>query len=79
MQIGKKKKIEWFGFKMTESKVFPINDKVQGITERLRPTNLKELRSYLDAVNQLNKFIPGLAAECCPFRDILKKKEANWE
>ena len=65
--------IEWLGFKLTSSVVTPVNTKVQGITDRLRPTNLKELRSFLGAVNQLNKFIPDLAAECFPFRNILKK------
>ena len=51
---------------------------MQGITDRLRPTNLKELRSFLGAVNQLNKFIPDLAAECFPFRNFLKK-DAEWK
>ena len=55
----------------------PIYTKVQGITEKLRPTNLKELRSFLGAVNQFNKFIPDLAVICSPFRSILKK-DATW-
>ena len=38
---------------------------------------MKELRSYLGAVNQLTKFIPNLAQITAPFRDILKKNE-NW-
>ena len=70
--------IEWLGFKLTSSGVTRVNTKVQGITDRLRPTNLKELRSFLGAVNQLNKFIPDLAAECFPFRSILKK-DAEWK
>ena len=40
-----------FGVKFTNSGVSPIIDKVQGITEKMRPTNLKELRSYSGAVN----------------------------
>ena len=47
-----KQEIEWLGFKLTNSGISPINSKVQGITEKLRPTNLKELRSFLGAVNQ---------------------------
>ena len=66
------------GFKLTKSGVSPINDKVQGITERLRPKNLKELRSCLGAVNQLNNFIPELATLCAPFRSILKR-DAEWK
>ena len=62
--------IEWLGFKLTNSGVSPVNNKVQGITKRLRPSSLKELRSYLGAVIHLNKFIPDLSMECFLFRNI---------
>ena len=53
---------------------------MQGISERLRPKNLKTLRSFLGAVNQFNKFIPDLAQICFPFRTFLKKdQEWNWQ
>ena len=70
-------KIEWLGYELSGEGITPVNGKVQGITERLRPGNLKELRSFLGAVNQLNKFIPELANICAPFRSILKK-DAVW-
>ena len=73
-----KQEIEWLGFKLRSHGTSPVNSKVQGITEKLRPTNLKELRSFLGAVNQFNKFIPDLAAICFPFRSILKK-DAIWK
>ena len=44
----------------------------------MKPKNLKDLRSYLGAVNQLTKFIPGLAQITEPFGDLLKK-EGQWE
>ena len=44
----------------------------------MKPKNLKELRLYLEAVNQLAKFISGLAKITEPFRDLLKK-EGNWD
>ena len=34
-----KDEIEWLGFKLTRSGISPINEKVQGITGRLRPRN----------------------------------------
>ena len=58
---------------MTNNGISPVNTKVQGITEKLRPLNLKEMRSFLGAVNQFNKFIPDLASICFQFRSILKK------
>ena len=68
-----KNEIEWLGFKLTEKGILPLNTKVQGNTEKLRPTNLKELRSFLGAVNQFIKFNPDLAVICSPFRSIPKK------
>ena len=74
-----KQEIEWLGFKLTSSGTSPINTKVQGISDKLRPTNLKELRSFLGAVNQFNRFVPDLATICFPFKSILKRDaEWNW-
>ena len=55
-----------------------VNSKVQGISDRLKPTIIKQLRSYLGAVIQFNKFIPDLAKICFPFRTLLKK-DTHWE
>ena len=44
----------------------------------MKPKILKDLRSYLGAVNQLIKFIPGLAQLTEPFRDLLQT-DGNWE
>ena len=63
---------------MTNSGASPVNNKVKGITERLGPTNLRELWSYLGAVNQLKNLIPELTAECFPSRIILKE-DADWK
>ena len=70
--------IEWVGYKLSQQRVAPVNSKVQGISDRLKPTNLEQLRLYLGAVNQFNKFIPNLATICFPFRTLLKK-DTNWE
>ena len=69
--------IEWLGYKLTSQGFSPINSKVQGITVKLRPTCLKELKSSLGAVNQFNNFSPDLASICFPFRTIFKK-DAPW-
>ena len=71
--------IEWLGYKLTRTGLSPVNAKAQGKSERLRPNNLKKLRSFLGAVNQFNKFIPNLASISFPFRTILKKDaEGTW-
>ena len=73
-----KNEIEWLGFDISEKGVKPHNEKTQGISGKMKPKNLKDLRSYLGAVNQLIKFIPGLAQLTEPFRDLLKT-DGNWE
>ena len=72
-----KQELEWLGFKLTSSGISPINTKVQGISDKLRLTNLKELRSFLGAINQFNRFFPDLATICFHFRSILKR-DAEW-
>ena len=39
---------------------------------------MREFRSFLGAVNQLNTFVPDLAINCAPIRSLLKK-EAEWK
>ena len=39
-------KIEWLGCEITRSFISRVNGKVQGFSEKLRPTNLKEIRSF---------------------------------
>ena len=70
--------IEGVGYKLSQQGVEPVNSKMQGISERLKPTSLKQLRSYLGAVNQFIKFIPNLATMCFPFRKLLKK-DTSWD
>ena len=74
------KNIKWVGYNLSQQGVAPINSKVQGLSKRLRPTKLKQLRSFLGTVNQFNKFIPDLAKLCFPFRTLVKKdNEWNWK
>ena len=64
-------------FQMNRKRNFANKYQSAIITEKLRPTNLKELRSFLGAVNQFNEFIPDLAVIWSPFWSILKK-DATW-
>ena len=72
--------IDWLGYKLSQTGIKPIKSKVQAITEKLTPKSLKELRSYLGAVNQLNRFIPNLDQICHELRPLLKKDQPwKWE
>ena len=72
------KRVEWVSYELDQTGIKPIQSKVQKITDKLQPQTLKQLRSYLGAVNQFNRFIPDLAKLCYAFRNLLKK-ETRWE
>ena len=76
--VNLQQKKEWLGFKLSRSGVSQGNENVQGETQQLRPENFKDCRSYLGAVNQMNRFLPELASICFPFRHIIEK-DAIWK
>ena len=73
-----KNEIDWLGYKISSNGIKPQNEKVQGLSEKMKPKNLKDLKSYLGSVNQLTKFIAGLAQITEPIRDLLRQ-ERQWE
>ena len=71
--------IEWPCSKLTRTSISPGNTKSQDISERLRPTHLKQIRSFLRTVNQFNKFILSLVSINFPFISVLKKvADSEW-
>ena len=70
-------KTEWLGYKLSEKGVKLIDEKIQAISDRLRPKPLKELQSLMGAVNQMNRFIPNLAKFWAPLRTLLSKKKTK--
>ena len=65
------------GVQTNANRYIPNKCKSKGIGDRLRPSNLKQLRSFLGAVNHFNKVIPNSASISFPFITILKK-DADW-
>ena len=72
-----REEIECLGYKLTRTGIKPMNSKIQEITEKLKPKNLKDLRSYLGAVIQMNRFIPNLAQLFYNLRPFLRR-EQTW-
>ena len=62
-----KRNTEWLGYKLSEEGINPVEEKVQAITDKLWPKNLKDLRSFMAAKNQMNQFIPNLANLCAHY------------
>ena len=66
--------IEWVRHKLTQEGVEPISSNVHGNSERLLPKTLKQLRSFLHAVNEFNKFV----AKFYFLVRTLSKKDTEW-
>ena len=64
----------FYGLTVMPTGIQRIITKIQALTEKLKPKSLKELRSFMGAVNHLNRFIPNLAKLCFLLRPLLKKE-----
>ena len=59
--------------------VSPDPDKIEAIVNLPAPQNVSEVRSFLEMINQLNKFTDHLADKTKPLRDLLIKKNSwSW-
>ena len=74
-----KTQLKFLGHIISEDGVSVDPAKIKAIREFPQPTNLTELQRFNGMVNQLNKFLPGLANHNEPLRQLLKKDNAwHW-
>ena len=66
--------VTFFGHLLTKDGMKPDPKKVKDIREWPAPKDIKELQSFLGAVNYLARFICHLSALCAPPQDLLKKE-----
>lgn len=69
-----KNEVKFLGHILSAEGVQPDPDKIRAVKAMKEPSNVSEVRSFLGMVNQLGKFIPGLAEKDKPLRDLLSKK-----
>ncbi|XP_061127410.1 uncharacterized protein K02A2.6-like [Syngnathus typhle] len=68
---------KFLGHILSAEGVRPDPDKIRAVIAMKEPSNVSEVRSFLGMVNQLGKFISGLAEKDKPLRDLLSKKN-QW-
>ena len=74
-----KQKISFLGYIIDHTGLQADPEKTSAITEFPAPTNITELQRFMGMVNQLGKFIPGLAEITEPMRQLLRKETAwHW-
>ena len=67
------RKTQWLGYQLTRSGVKLEEEKTQATTDKIKPKNLKELRSFMGALNQMKRFIPNLMKLFAPLRPLLRE------
>ena len=72
--------IEFYGFIFGKKGVSPDHKKIDAIKNMERPTNPKEVRSFLGMTNYIARFIPQYADVTKPLRDLTRKStEWKWD
>jgi transposase InsO family protein len=72
--------VKFLGHLVSARGVEPAADKIQGITEAVRPRNKEELRSFLGTSGYLQRYIPSYSRITAPLTDLLKAKAAYvWD
>ena len=69
--------IEYLGHVVDAEGIHLMEEKVKAIKEAAAPTNVTQLRSFLELVNFYNKFLPNLAANLTPLYSLLSKHQ-QW-
>ena len=68
--------ILFFGEVVSRKGIQPDQQKVRALTEMPAPKNKRELQAFLDIINYLGKFSPGMAEVCKPLRKLTSSKTA---
>ena len=69
----KQLEVEFFSKTYMTQGCKPSDTKVKAITEMPKPTNLKDLQTFLGMVQYLSKFSSRIAEIAEPLRDLMKK------
>ena len=67
------RKTQKLGYQLTRSGVKLEEVKTQATTDKIKPKNLKELRSFMGALNQMKRFIPNLMKLFAPLRPLFRE------
>ena len=73
------KQTKWLGHEIDENRIKPNEEKVEAILKLNPPENIKELKSFLGAIQYMAKFLPKFSERTDRLRKPLKKNEPwNW-
>lgn len=71
------KRVEYLGFIIDTEGLHPSGDKTLAIDQAPRPTNVKELQSFLGSINFYGRFVQNMSAILSPLYKLLQKN-ISW-
>ena len=83
-QASKKKseflmnQIKWLGHEICENRIKPNEEKVEAILKLTPPENTKKLKSFLEAIHYMARFLPKLSEQTDRLQKILKKMNHGY-
>ena len=69
--------VTYLGYRIDKHGIHPTQERIEAVRNMPAPTNAKELRSVLGAVNFYSRFIPNLHPMCAPLY-TLTKDSVKW-
>jgi len=67
----------YLGHRIDGEGLHPVPEKIKAVQEAPCPTNVPELKSYLDLLSYYSKFLPNLSTSMAPLYKLLQKKQ-EW-
>ena len=65
--------MEFCGHKISRNGLHKNQDKIEAVLKAPRPTNVKELQSFIGLVTYYHKFLPNIASQLQPLYDLTKQ------
>ena len=76
----RQEEVPYVGHVLSKEGLRPDPEKICAVQEMQPPQNTKELKSFLGFIQYLAKFMPNMASESAPLRELLEKQVAwRWD
>ena len=66
-------RVDYCGYVISDKGISPNEDRITALKHMTPPTTVREVRSLLGALQQLNHYLPDLSNVLQPINDLLKK------
>ena len=76
----KQEEVPYVGHVLSKDGLKADPEKIRAVKEMKPPANTKELKTFLGFIQYLGKFMPNMASESAPLRELLEKNVAwHWD